>query len=77
MKIKMLRTENGSPDGLRVRLYEEGMAEDVADELALAFIGMGAAEAANDSAEIETQEGAAPAMETPEAPARRGRKAKA
>lgn len=71
MKLQMLKPMPGSPDGLRVHEYAEGLHEDVADELALAFIGMGVARQAG--AEVETPEDAAPAMETPEKP-RRGRK---
>jgi hypothetical protein len=37
MQIKMKRTEKGSPDGISVNLYEEGIEYDVPEELARAF----------------------------------------
>lgn len=66
MKIRFLQHTRGSEDGLRVKEFAEGMTEEVADDLAMAFIGIGAAEVAD----RETPEDGAPAMETPEKPRR-------
>jgi len=44
MKIRMLRTLKGSPDGLEVREYEAGRKYDVPERLAGNFLGQGAAE---------------------------------
>jgi hypothetical protein len=38
MKIKMLKTRQGSPDGMIVNTYTSGETVDVPDELALVFI---------------------------------------
>ena len=43
MKIEMLRSENGSNDGLTTRRYEHGRTYNVSDELGSAFIADGAA----------------------------------
>jgi hypothetical protein len=48
MRIRMLKTENGSVDGIRVQLYVEGEkydlnATDGERELAAAFVGSGMA----------------------------------
>ena len=39
MKIKMLKTRQGSPDGISVNTYISGETMDVPDELARIFIG--------------------------------------
>lgn len=46
MKVKMLKNEKGSPDGLTVVYYKEGSEYDLTDRLAEVFIGMGVAEEA-------------------------------
>ncbi len=38
MKIKMLKTRQGSPDGILVSTYTSGETVDVPDELARVFI---------------------------------------
>ncbi len=38
MKIKMLKTRQGSPDGIIVNTYNSGETVDVPDELAHVFI---------------------------------------
>ena len=38
MKIKMLKTRQGSPDGITVNTYLSGETMDVPDELAQVFI---------------------------------------
>ncbi len=40
VKIKMLKSRTGSPDGLRSCFYEAGETYDMGKELALAFLGM-------------------------------------
>lgn len=71
MRIRITQDTRGSENGLIVRDFPAGFVGDVEDSLALAFIGMGVAVAAKETPE----QGAT--METPEAPARRGRKPKA
>lgn len=44
MKIRMLRTLKGSPDGIEVREYEAGRKYDIPESLAANFLGQGAAE---------------------------------
>jgi hypothetical protein len=44
MKIRMLRTERSSPDGIRVETYEAGKKYDFPENRALAFIAAGWAE---------------------------------
>jgi hypothetical protein len=49
MRIRMLKTENGSIDGIRVQSYDEGMEYDLsgtvgARELGESFVGAGLAE---------------------------------
>ncbi len=39
MKIKMLKTRQGSPDGISVNTYTRGETAEVPDELARIFIG--------------------------------------
>ncbi len=46
MRIKMLRTRTGSPDGILVRTYVKGEHCEVADALAEVFIAEGWAKAA-------------------------------
>ena len=41
MKIKMLRTQRGSPDGLSIRLYQEGKTYDFPDSLGEVFLKEG------------------------------------
>lgn len=38
MKIKMLKTRQGSPDGITVNTYTSGDMVDIPDELALIFL---------------------------------------
>lgn len=71
MKIRMTRTENGSPDGFTVREYKDGHTYDVPDELADAFFKAGAADpeeahqAADDAASGENSGEGNPPAETP------------
>ena len=44
MKIRMLTTKRGSPDGLEVREYEAGHKYDLPAELASVFLAQGWAE---------------------------------
>ncbi len=41
MRIKMLSTRRGSPDGVRVLSYREGETYEVPDELGQVFLGEG------------------------------------
>lgn len=41
MKIKMLKTRQGSPDGITVNTYVSGETVDICEELALVFIRQG------------------------------------
>ena len=38
MKIKMVKTSLGSPDGIKVQQYEAGKVYDVPEELGLLFV---------------------------------------
>lgn len=38
LKVKMLKTTPGSPDGIRVQRYDEGEVYDLSDALAKAFV---------------------------------------
>lgn len=38
MKIEMLKTASGSPDGTSVKNYEKGQVYDVPDDLAKVFV---------------------------------------
>jgi hypothetical protein len=54
MKIRMLKTENGSVDGIRVKAYEQGVEYDLTNtqgerELAAAFVAAGMAEEVEDT----------------------------
>ena len=40
MKIKMLKSQSGSNDGIEVRLYEEGQQYDVGEDLGNVFLKM-------------------------------------
>lgn len=44
MKVRMLRTQNGSPDGIQVFVYEAGRKYDIPAELAAVFLAQGWAE---------------------------------
>lgn len=44
MKVKMLRTEKGAEDGIKVRSYEKGQTYNIAEKLAKIFITIKAAE---------------------------------
>lgn len=44
MKIKMLKTTNGSPDGIIVENYKEGQEYDLDGALLSVFIKLGVAE---------------------------------
>ena len=44
MKIRMLITQDSSPDGIRIETYEAGKKYDFPDARALAFIAKGWAE---------------------------------
>lgn len=71
MKIKMLKTEKGSTDGLKVGTYEQGQEYDLSStsgerELAAAFIGARMAEHVVDEPTapvVIAEEKAAPAPE--------------
>ena len=72
MKIKMLKTEKGSPDGFTVKVYKAGSEVHLPNDLSAAFIAIGSAEAVVEKMTEPV------AIETPEKPKRRrGRKAKA
>ena len=45
VKIKMIRSEKGSPDGIAVKLYREGEVYDVPVDLAECFLSIRAAKA--------------------------------
>jgi len=45
MRVTMLKTIDGSPDGMRVLTYREGEIHDLPDDLARNFVGQGAAKA--------------------------------
>lgn len=44
MKVRMLRTQKGSPDGIQVFSYEAGQKYDLPDDLAGVFLREGWAE---------------------------------
>lgn len=44
MKIKMLETTPGSPDGITLKIYEKGNVYDLNDDLANCFFEMGVCE---------------------------------
>ncbi len=52
MKIKMLKTENGSEDGRFTKTYEQGKEYEVLERLAEVFISIGVAEKV-DSPKVE------------------------
>lgn len=54
-KIKMRRTTRGSPDGLGVNCYVQGVEYDVPDSLVIEFRTMGVIEAPGGDRDIETQ----------------------
>lgn len=64
-RVKMLKTELGSIDGLTVQTFMAGRAYDVPDALVLAFIDMGV---------CELEHGEAPPLETKAPRKKRGRK---
>lgn len=41
MKVTMIRRRTGSPDGIRVALYDAGQTYDLPEELAQVFVGLG------------------------------------
>lgn len=43
MKIKMIKTTDGSPDGININTYEKGKKYDIPEDLAGNFIGQNAA----------------------------------
>lgn len=54
-KIRMKRTTRGSPDGLTVNCYVQGVEYDVPDSLVIEFRTMGAIEAPDGDHDIENQ----------------------
>jgi len=54
-KIKMKRTTRGSPDGLSVNCYVQGVEYDVPDSLIVEFRTMGVIESPDGGRDIETQ----------------------
>ena len=70
MKIKMLRSEKGSTDGVTINVYKAGSEIDLPEDLAGAFISIGAAEAVKENRiepePIETPEKMEESVETPE-----------
>jgi hypothetical protein len=88
MRIRMLKTENGSIDGIRVQSYDEGMEYDLsgtvgARELGESFVGAGLAEEVGAKARPADAEVAAvadaevPADDSTDVPAAKpGRKSK-
>jgi len=44
VKVKMLRTAKGSPDGIQINVYEEGKVYNIPDDLAKCFFDIGACE---------------------------------
>ena len=48
MRIKMLRTQPGSPDGVEVNVYEAGESYELPDDLAAVFLREDWAEAASE-----------------------------
>ena len=44
IKIRMLRTKKGSPDGIRINEYQEGEVYELSGSLATVFLGEGWAE---------------------------------
>jgi hypothetical protein len=73
-QIVMQKTEKGSIDGITVRLYEAGKKYELPDSLADVFLDvMKIAKLYQPN--METPEGGAAAMETPEQPKKRGKKA--
>ena len=80
MRVIMLRTQTGSPDGFTINTYHQGVEYDLVPDLALAFIGMGAAAEAAIAA-VEAVTGPLPSVpDLPEIPEpkgeRRGRRAR-
>lgn len=41
MKVTMIRRRTGSPDGIRVALYDAGQTYDLPEELAQVFLRLG------------------------------------
>lgn len=78
MRIRMLKTENGSVDGIRVTSYEGGAeyvlaATDGERSLAAAFVGAGCAvdldSGTHRAADVDAAAPADPGLERPAAPA--------
>jgi len=61
MNVKMIKTVNGSPDGVTVNRYEAGHEYDIPEDLAAVFLKAKMAKQVKESA-------AADVPETPEAP---------
>lgn len=72
MKIRMLTTENGSIDGIRVQSYEAETVHDLSDtaggrDLAAAFVGAGmAVEVAGETLAVATPVAPVTAQPVPE-----------
>lgn len=73
MKIRMLTTKRGSPDGLEIREYEAGKKYDLPERLAGNFLGQGAAEEDKELV-LEVKEAAGPALADGENKPRRKKK---
>jgi len=56
MKVRMLSTRRGSPDGIEIREYEAGRKYDLSPSLAEIFLGAGWAEEDKESAPPETKD---------------------
>jgi hypothetical protein len=52
MKVKMLKTEKGSVDGIQVQVFEKGTEYDIPEKLAKIFVGINAAEFCKDEVAI-------------------------
>lgn len=48
MKVKMLKTEKGSVDGIQVQSFEKGNEYDIPEKLAKIFVGINVAEFCKD-----------------------------
>ena len=56
MKVRMLSTRRGSPDGIEIREYEAGRKYDLSPSLAEIFLGAGWAEEDKELAPPETKD---------------------
>ena len=56
MKVRMLSTRRGSPDGIEIREYEAGKKYDLSPSLTEIFLGAGWAEEDKEMAPSETKD---------------------